>query len=279
MIDWQEDLSPLQHRMSCTRLEDMVDRGCTRESTENQPQCRSVTGRAPWFYARQPGPDAPAQLRPPTDALDRDDECSLSWSTFFQQHQVQRSGDAKGGRHIHLHYRAGSNGNKPRFCAGQLSRDAPSLHRLSMYQRGYEYCLLVNFQRQLPQAQEANDDQRRRLHSHASCGGTPSSYASEHDPVVHPLLRLPLRDLDRDDETYPLRSVCIDQCECQLHVISKCGYHDQRPGITTAEYQGSTLLPYWKREHDQETAVRSAVHPHPAEGSCTKTYFLCILGS
>ncbi|KAL3193584.1 hypothetical protein MRX96_016934 [Rhipicephalus microplus] len=65
MIVWQEDLSPLQHRMSCARLEDIVDRGYTRESNENQPQCRSTTGRAPLFYAREPGPDTPTQLRPP----------------------------------------------------------------------------------------------------------------------------------------------------------------------------------------------------------------------
>ncbi|KAL3193573.1 hypothetical protein MRX96_016923 [Rhipicephalus microplus] len=198
------------------------------KSTESQPQCHSTTGRAPSFYAREPGPNAPAQLRPPTDALDRNDECSLSWSRFFQELQVQRSGDAKGWRHKHLHSRAGSNGGKPWSCASQLNRDALLLRRLSMYQRGYEYCLLIIFQRQRPQAQEANDDQRRRLQSHASCGGKPSCYGSEHDPVVHPLLRLTLRYLDRDEQKCPLHSVCFDQCDCQLHVNSKCGDHDQR---------------------------------------------------
>ncbi|KAH8033023.1 hypothetical protein HPB51_005416 [Rhipicephalus microplus] len=262
MIDWQEDLSPLRHRLSCTRLEDIVHRCCTRKSTESQPQCHSTTGREPSFYAKEPGPNAPAQLRPPTDALGRNDECSLSWSRFFQELQVQRSGDAKGGRHKHLHSRAGSNGGKPWSCASQLNRDALLLRRLSMYQLGYEYCLLIIFQRQRPQAQEANDDQRRRLQSHASCGGKPSCYGSEHDPVVHPLLRLTLRYLDRDEQKCPLHSVCFDQCDCQLHVNSKCGDHDERAGTTTEEHQGSTLLPYWNMEHDPHNMVRSVGHPH-----------------
>ncbi|KAL3193576.1 hypothetical protein MRX96_016926 [Rhipicephalus microplus] len=131
-----------------------------------------------------------------------------------------------------------------------------------MYQRGYEYCLLIIFQRQWPQAQEANDDKRRRPQSHASCGGKPSCYGSEHDPVVHPLLRLTLRYLDRDEQKCPLHSVCFDQCDCQLHVNSKCGDHDQRAGTTTAEHQGSTLLPYWNMEHDPHNIVRSVDHPH-----------------
>ncbi|KAL3193583.1 hypothetical protein MRX96_016933 [Rhipicephalus microplus] len=139
-----------------------------------------------------------------------------------------------------------------------------------MYQRGHEYCLLVNFQCQLPQAQEANDDQRRSLQSHASCGGTPSSYGSEHDPVVHPLLCLPIRDLDRDDESCPLRSVCFDQCECQLHFISKCGDHDQRPGITTAEHQGSTLLPYWTRSMIRTTLCAQWATLTELNQSCAK---------
>ncbi|KAL3187527.1 hypothetical protein MRX96_025036 [Rhipicephalus microplus] len=86
-------------------------------------------------------------------------------------------------------------------------------------------------------------------------GFAPSSYGSELDPEVQPLLRLPLRDLDREDESCFLHSVCFDKCEYQLRVISKFGDHDKRQGITTEEGQGSTLLPYGKLEHDQDNFV------------------------
>ncbi|KAL3187521.1 hypothetical protein MRX96_025030 [Rhipicephalus microplus] len=113
-----------------------------------------------------------------------------------------------------------------------------------MYEGDYECYCLVNFQRQLLQAQEAIDDQRRRLQSHASPGGAPSSDGKKLDSEVHPLLRLPLRNLDREDESCFLHSVCFDKCEYRLHVISKFGDFGQRQGITTEEGQRSTLLPY-----------------------------------
>ncbi|KAL3187517.1 hypothetical protein MRX96_025026 [Rhipicephalus microplus] len=85
-----------------------------------------------------------------------------------------------------------------------------------MYEGDYECYCLVNFQRQLPQAEEAIDDQRRRLQSHASPGGAPSSDGNKLNPEVHPLLRLPLHELDREDESCFLHSVCFDKCEYQL---------------------------------------------------------------
>ncbi|KAL3187525.1 hypothetical protein MRX96_025034 [Rhipicephalus microplus] len=111
-----------------------------------------------------------------------------------------------------------------------------------MYEGDYECYCLVNFQRQLLQAQEAIDDQRRRLQSLEVPGVWPSSNGNKLNPKVHPLLRLPLRDLDHEDESCFLHSVCFDKCEYQLQVISKFGDLGQRQGITTEEGQGSTFI-------------------------------------
>ncbi|KAL3187526.1 hypothetical protein MRX96_025035 [Rhipicephalus microplus] len=98
-IDWLEDRMLFQRRTSSTTLEDMVQRGCTPESTESQPQCCANAGRTPSFYAYEPGPDPRVFLRPPKDGLDRDDELSLFCSTFFQlqEQQLERGGKVKSG--------------------------------------------------------------------------------------------------------------------------------------------------------------------------------------
>ncbi|KAL3187518.1 hypothetical protein MRX96_025027 [Rhipicephalus microplus] len=82
-IDWLEHHMLLQRQTSSRRLKDIVQRGCTPESTESQPQCCANAGITPSFYANEPGPDARVFLRPPTDVPDRDDELSLFRSTFF----------------------------------------------------------------------------------------------------------------------------------------------------------------------------------------------------
>ncbi|KAH8034328.1 hypothetical protein HPB51_023321 [Rhipicephalus microplus] len=171
-------------------------------------------------YASEQGPEAPSLLRLPINDLDRDNEWCLFHSASFhlREDQLQRAREANSGQHWRLQSRTGFIGTAPSSCGSHLDRDAPSLHRLSMYERDYECCLLVNFLRQLQQAQEVNGDQCRRLRSHASTGGAPSSYASVLNPGVPSLLGLPIRDLDRD-EWGLFRSVFFQQRECQLTFV------------------------------------------------------------
>ncbi|KAL1451252.1 hypothetical protein MTO96_006309 [Rhipicephalus appendiculatus] len=185
-------------------------------------QFRVSLGSAPSSYTSAPGPDAPSLLRLPIHDLDRDDEWRLFRSVFLRERQLQRAQDATSGQHCCLQSHA-SLGNAPSSYTSAPGPDAPSLLRLPIHDldRDDEWRLFRSVflrERQLQRAQYATSGQHCCLQSHASLGSAPSSYTSAPGPDAPSLLRLPIHDLDRDDERRLFRGVFLHLQERQLQL-------------------------------------------------------------